>query len=198
MFGQPGGGRRRIQEIATRFREKGATSPEKAMTIEELGLPPKFEMAMRRRLGATGVFVEVSGKYYLNEARLQQFQQQRAEWFRRSGREWVGVEAEHDHAQDGKDGCRGHGHTPGAREHSFHPELRRDRGSGDPGRCLGCADRVPVLLSRQDEEQVERSGTDGQSAFAVAVRLDTDAGLPRLMVFSTADGPVGSAFGQPK
>lgn len=47
------------------------------MTIQELGLPPRFEMAMKRRLGATGIFVEVSGRYYLDEARLQEFQQQR-------------------------------------------------------------------------------------------------------------------------
>jgi len=61
-----------------RFREKGATSPEKAMTIQELGLPPRFEEAMHRRLGQTGIFVEVNGKYYLNEERLKQIQEQRA------------------------------------------------------------------------------------------------------------------------
>jgi hypothetical protein len=61
--------------MAARFREKGATSPDRAMTAQELGLPPRFEEAMKRRLGATGVFVEVSGKYYLDEARLQQFEQ---------------------------------------------------------------------------------------------------------------------------
>jgi hypothetical protein len=77
MFGQPGGGRRRIQEIVAKFREKGATSPDKAMTAQELGLPPRFEEAMKRRLGATGIFVEVSGKYYLDEARLQQIEQRR-------------------------------------------------------------------------------------------------------------------------
>jgi hypothetical protein len=85
VFGQPGGGGRRIQEIAARFREKGATSPEKAMTIEELGLPPRFGMAMHRRLGASGIFVEVSGKYYLDETRLQQFQQRRAGGFGGAG-----------------------------------------------------------------------------------------------------------------
>jgi hypothetical protein len=77
MFGQSGGPRQRIAEAVARFREKGATSPEKAMTIQELGLPPRFEEAMKRRLGATGIFVEVGGKYYLDEARLQQVEQQR-------------------------------------------------------------------------------------------------------------------------
>jgi len=77
MFGQSGGPRQRIADAVARFREKGATSPEKAMTVEELGLPPRFEEAMKRRLGATGIFVEVGGKYYLDEARLQQVEQQR-------------------------------------------------------------------------------------------------------------------------
>jgi hypothetical protein len=68
----------RIQGIIQKFREKGATSPEKALTIQELGLPPRFEEAMHRRLGQTGIFVEVKGKYYLNEERLKQIQEQRA------------------------------------------------------------------------------------------------------------------------
>lgn len=66
-----------IQGIIARFREKGATSPEKAMTVQELGLPPRFEEAMKRRLGATGIFVEVGGKYYLDEAKLKQVQEER-------------------------------------------------------------------------------------------------------------------------
>lgn len=75
VFSQPGGARRRIQELVARFREKGATTPENAMTAQELGLPPRFEQAMKRRLGATGMFVGVGGKYYLDEARLQQIEQ---------------------------------------------------------------------------------------------------------------------------
>jgi hypothetical protein len=68
---------RRLQELVERFRQKGATSPEKAMTLQELGLPPRFEEAMHRRLGQSGIFVEVNGKYYLNEERLKQIQEQR-------------------------------------------------------------------------------------------------------------------------
>jgi len=71
--------RQRLQEIIQRFREEGATTPEKAMTVQELGLPPRFEQAMHRRLGQTGIFVEVNGKYYLNEDRLKQIQEQRAQ-----------------------------------------------------------------------------------------------------------------------
>ena len=69
--------RRRIEAIVQRFRKEGATIPEKAMSAQELGLPPRFEEAMKRRLGQTGIFVEVDGKYYLNEARLGQMEQQR-------------------------------------------------------------------------------------------------------------------------
>jgi hypothetical protein len=78
MFRDQGIMRRRLREIIERFRQKGATSPEKAMTIQELGLPPRFEEAMHRRLGQLGIFVEVNGKYYLNEERLKQIQEQRA------------------------------------------------------------------------------------------------------------------------
>ena len=78
MFNDREAIRRRIQEIVEKFRQKGATSPEKALTIQELELPPRFEQAMHRRLGQTGIFVEVNGKYYLNEERLKQIQEQRA------------------------------------------------------------------------------------------------------------------------
>lgn len=67
--------------VIEKFHEKGAVSPDKAMTVEELGLPPSFREAMNRRLGRSGIFVEVNGKYYLSEERLKQVE----EW--RSGRE---------------------------------------------------------------------------------------------------------------
>lgn len=77
MFG-PGAGRGgRLREIISTFRVKGATSPDRAMTIQELGLPPRFEEAMHRRLGATGIFVEAGGRYYLDEAKLKQVQDER-------------------------------------------------------------------------------------------------------------------------
>jgi predicted phage tail protein len=67
--------RRRITEVVEKFREKGALSPEKALTAQELGLPPQFERAMHRRLGQLRIFVEVNGKYYLDEERLRQVQE---------------------------------------------------------------------------------------------------------------------------
>ena len=68
--------RRRLMELLEKFREKGALSPEKALTAQELGLPPWFEQAMHRRLGQLGIFVEVNGKYYLDEDRFRKLQWQ--------------------------------------------------------------------------------------------------------------------------
>ena len=78
MFRDRGQVQRQLREVIERFRQKGATSPERAMTLQELGLPPRFEQAMHRRLGRLGIFVETNGKYYLNEERLKQIQEQRA------------------------------------------------------------------------------------------------------------------------
>jgi hypothetical protein len=72
MFGRYGGRRGRLREIVDTFRQKGAISQEKAMTAEELGLPPEFKERMQRRLGQTGIFVEVNGKHYLDEKRLKE------------------------------------------------------------------------------------------------------------------------------
>jgi hypothetical protein len=85
MFGRREEIRKWLLGVIEKFREKGAVSPDKAMTAEELGLPPGFREAMKRRLGRSGVFVEVNGKYYLNEERLKQIQEQRAKGGSRSG-----------------------------------------------------------------------------------------------------------------
>jgi hypothetical protein len=77
-----------FNDVVGKFRQNGAVSPEKAMTAEELGLPPRFEEAMKKRLGRLSVFVGVNGKYYLSEERLKQVEQMRsargAEWNPRS------------------------------------------------------------------------------------------------------------------
>ena len=75
-------GRKQIENwfynVVEKFRQKGDNSPDKAMTVEELDLPPRFEEAMKRRLGRSGVFVEVDGKYYLSEERLKQIEEMRS------------------------------------------------------------------------------------------------------------------------
>jgi hypothetical protein len=76
MFGRRQKVRERLFKVIEKFRQKGALSPEKAMTAEELGLPVEFKEGMKKRLGQLGVFVEVNGKYYLSEERLKEVKEQ--------------------------------------------------------------------------------------------------------------------------
>jgi ABC-type multidrug transport system ATPase subunit len=62
----------RILKVVKVFKERGATSPEKALPLKDLGLPPMFSMMMQGPMGQSGLFVEKNGKYYLNEERLKQ------------------------------------------------------------------------------------------------------------------------------
>ena len=78
MFGRREEIEKWFYEVIERFRQKGAVSPDKAMTAEELSLRPRFEVAMKRRLGRLGVFVELNGKYYLSEERLKQVEELRS------------------------------------------------------------------------------------------------------------------------
>lgn len=78
MFGKREEIEKWLYEIVEKFRQKGAVSPDKAMTAEELSLPPRFEVAVKRRLGRLGIFVEVNGKYYLSEERLKQMEEMRS------------------------------------------------------------------------------------------------------------------------
>jgi hypothetical protein len=75
MFSQEGRWRQWIEALAQKFREKGATTPETALSAQDLGVHERFEQGMKRRLGQTGIFVAVSEKYYLNEDRLREFEQ---------------------------------------------------------------------------------------------------------------------------
>ena len=77
MSRQPEGFTQIVEVIAMRFREKGATSPDKAMTAHDLGLPPRFDETMKRRLGSGRIFVEKGGKYYLDEEKPRQMQGER-------------------------------------------------------------------------------------------------------------------------
>ncbi len=67
---EEGFGGERIREIIQTFRAKGALSPETALTAHELGLSRIFVRIMKRRRGKTVVFLEVDGKYYLDEKAL--------------------------------------------------------------------------------------------------------------------------------
>ena len=65
-----GGGR--ISEIIRKFQAKGAISPETALTAEELGLSRLFVRIMKRRKGRTRIFIEINGRYYLDQKALQE------------------------------------------------------------------------------------------------------------------------------
>jgi len=82
-----------VESLAQKFRERGATTPDKALTAQELDVHERFQEAMKRRLGQTGIFVETNGRYYLNEDKLREFEQR---WqgggggggYRRGGGSW--------------------------------------------------------------------------------------------------------------
>ena len=59
-----------------KFRNNGATSPETAMSVEELGLSVQFRTFLDRSPRLFGVFVKVANKYYLSEERLQKIEEQ--------------------------------------------------------------------------------------------------------------------------
>ncbi len=61
----------RLKEIVEIFKEEDATSPEKAKTLGELGLPDHFEMMVQMRLSPIGIIVEHDGKYYLVEENIE-------------------------------------------------------------------------------------------------------------------------------
>jgi DNA-binding PadR family transcriptional regulator len=76
MFGRFAEIKEIVYKEIERFRQNGAVSPEKAMSIKELGLSPKFKALMAGPLGLLGVFVEVDDKYYLSEERLKKIEEQ--------------------------------------------------------------------------------------------------------------------------
>jgi len=75
MGGNPAIFMDRIMQTVKTFKEKNATNPENAKTIEELGLPPQFKMMLTHSpMGQAGLFKETNGKYYLNEEQVKQMQ----------------------------------------------------------------------------------------------------------------------------
>jgi hypothetical protein len=65
----------KIQQIIQKFQEKGATSPQTAMTAKELGLSRIFVRIMERRKEQTKMFVEINGKYYLDQKAIEENKQ---------------------------------------------------------------------------------------------------------------------------
>jgi len=77
-LGQQGTRADRFRRLVSAFQQKGATSPEKALTVEQLGLSHQFEDFMEKREGQTRVFKEINGKYYLDKEALEQMRKQMA------------------------------------------------------------------------------------------------------------------------
>jgi hypothetical protein len=67
-----GWGGERIRQIVKTFQAKGAISPETALTAQELGLSRLFVRIMKRRQGRTRVFIEINGRYYLDQKALKE------------------------------------------------------------------------------------------------------------------------------
>jgi DNA-binding PadR family transcriptional regulator len=59
-----------------KFRQHGALNSEKAMTVEELGLSPKFKTILKRSPRPLDIFVRVDDKYYLSEGQLKRIEKQ--------------------------------------------------------------------------------------------------------------------------
>jgi len=76
MFGRLAEIKEMVLKEVEKFRQKGAVSPEKAMSVEELGLSPKFKTFLRSSPRLFGVFVKVDNKYYLSEEQLKKFEEQ--------------------------------------------------------------------------------------------------------------------------
>jgi ATP-binding cassette subfamily B protein len=67
-----GGGHARMKEIVDTFVKNGATSPESAMALEELGLSPMFAMMLQGPMGRSGLILEHEGRYYISQERLEE------------------------------------------------------------------------------------------------------------------------------
>ena len=68
--------REKILNIAEIFRQKDAISPKNAMTLEDLNLPPRFKFLMNGPMGKLDIFMEIEGKYYISEERLEPIEKQ--------------------------------------------------------------------------------------------------------------------------
>jgi DNA-binding PadR family transcriptional regulator len=76
-----------FRRLVETLREAGATSPEKALTWKELGLPGEFENLPPPFPDEINPLVKVGNKYYLSEEKLKAFMEQRG--FRSPIRKWI-------------------------------------------------------------------------------------------------------------
>jgi YVTN family beta-propeller protein len=60
----------KLEEIIQTFKNKGALTPQTALTAKELGLSRLFIRAMEKRRGQTKYIIETNGRYYLDQKAL--------------------------------------------------------------------------------------------------------------------------------
>ena len=65
----------KLRETIQIFQQKGAISPQTALTAKELGLSRMFVRIMEKRKGQTKIFIQINGKYYLNQKALEENKQ---------------------------------------------------------------------------------------------------------------------------
>ena len=65
-----------FRRLVDTFREKGATTPEKAMTWKELGFPEAFEHILPQIQPDKSPIVKKGNRYYLSETRLKAFMEE--------------------------------------------------------------------------------------------------------------------------
>jgi len=65
-----------IEGVIKFFQKKGATTPEKALTLSDLGIPEELRQLIPPVMPEIFPFVKVGEKYYLSEERLETFRKQ--------------------------------------------------------------------------------------------------------------------------
>ncbi len=72
-----------LKQLIETFRDKGATSPETAMTLKELGLPKTFKFRLSGVFSEYIPIVEIDDKYYLSEELVSSIEERfRSGWMR--------------------------------------------------------------------------------------------------------------------
>jgi DNA-binding PadR family transcriptional regulator len=68
--------RRRLKDTIKLFREKGAISKKSALTLKQLGLASMFKLIVQSPIGEDLPFVQVGKKFYLDEKRAKELEDQ--------------------------------------------------------------------------------------------------------------------------
>ena len=67
---------RRLKDTIALFREKGAVTKKSALTLKQLGLPSMFKLIIQSPIGEDLPFLQVGKKFYLDEKRAKELEDQ--------------------------------------------------------------------------------------------------------------------------